>query len=136
MSETYNGHPNYASWNVSLWIGNEEPSYRYWRDIGQVIFESEMVERLHSDGFSTQLVNDASRHAIINLAAQLKYEITEQFNSNDYFGQADKWGDITDGDTLNSVHWRNVAEGILEEAHFTTDEDHEVSFDLPAVYQS
>lgn len=136
MSETYNGHPNYASWNVSLWIGNEEPSYRYWRDIGQVIFESEMGEKLLDDDISIQLVNDASRHAIINLAAQLKYEITEQFNSNDYFGQADKWGDITDGDTLNSVHWRNVAEGILEEAHFTTDEDHEVSFDLPAVYQS
>ena len=106
MSETYNGHPNYASWNVSLWIGNEEPSYRYWRDIGQVIFESEMVERLHSDDVSTQLVNDASRHAIINLAAQLKYEITEQFNSNDYFDQANKWGDITDIDTLNSVQKR------------------------------
>ena len=136
MSETYNGHPNYASWNVSLWIGNEEPSYRYWRDIGQVIFESEMGEKLLDDDISIQLVNDASRHAIINLAAQLKYEITEQFNSNDYFGQADKWGDITDGDTLNSVHWRNVAEGILEEAHFTTDEDHEVSFDLPVAYHS
>lgn len=24
----YNGHPSWAAWNVSLWLGNEEPLYR------------------------------------------------------------------------------------------------------------
>jgi hypothetical protein len=24
----YNGHKNYEYWNVSLWLGNEEPLYR------------------------------------------------------------------------------------------------------------
>lgn len=25
---SYNGHKNYAAWNVSLWINNDEPLYR------------------------------------------------------------------------------------------------------------
>ena len=27
-SKPYNGHPSWNAWNVSLWIGNEEPIYR------------------------------------------------------------------------------------------------------------
>jgi len=29
---TYNGHRNWNQWNVSLWIGNDEPLYRLAMD--------------------------------------------------------------------------------------------------------
>lgn len=32
MKKTYNGHPNYNHWNVSLWIGNDEGLYNCARD--------------------------------------------------------------------------------------------------------
>jgi len=28
MTNTYNGYTNYATWNVMLWIDNDESSYR------------------------------------------------------------------------------------------------------------
>lgn len=28
----YNGWSNYETWNVKLWIDNEEGSYDYWRE--------------------------------------------------------------------------------------------------------
>lgn len=32
METKYNGWTNYETWCVNLWLSNEEPSYRYWRD--------------------------------------------------------------------------------------------------------
>lgn len=29
--EKYNGFTNYETWNLKLWIDNEEPSYKAWR---------------------------------------------------------------------------------------------------------
>ena len=28
-NKTYNGHKNWDYWNVSLWIANDEPLYRW-----------------------------------------------------------------------------------------------------------
>ena len=40
---TYNGWKNYETWNVKLWIDNEEGSYRYWEEVAGEIWEE--VER-------------------------------------------------------------------------------------------
>ena len=32
QKQGYNGWPNYETWNVMLWMDNEEPAYRYYRN--------------------------------------------------------------------------------------------------------
>ena len=32
---TYNGWPNYQTWNVMLWMDNEEGAYRLYRDCAE-----------------------------------------------------------------------------------------------------
>jgi len=36
MNNSYNGHKNWAHWNVSLWLNNEEPLYRRMRYLCQI----------------------------------------------------------------------------------------------------
>lgn len=33
MGTTYNGWPNRATWNVALWVGNDEPTYRAMQSV-------------------------------------------------------------------------------------------------------
>ena len=42
---TYNGWRNYETWAVKLWMDNEEPSYRYWRDRTREVYEDSAAER-------------------------------------------------------------------------------------------
>src|SRR5258708_36329 len=35
----YNGWTNYETWNVALWIDNEESSYRQWNEIAQECYD-------------------------------------------------------------------------------------------------
>ena len=35
MSKSFNGHPSWNAWNVSLWIANDEPLYRRAYELGR-----------------------------------------------------------------------------------------------------
>lgn len=131
---TYNGHPNWASWNVALWIGNVEGLYHHWKEIGQTIFEAtaddegigpvqmEFIDDEYDEDEFKQAVQEASRAATLKLAHELESQ------------GAEHWINLTDLDNYSdfaSVDWEDVAEGILEEANFTTDEDREVEWTFP-----
>lgn len=50
MSETYNGYTNYPTWNVKLWIDNEEGSYNYWHDAAREAEDaSDLARRLQEE---------------------------------------------------------------------------------------
>ena len=98
---TYNGWTNYETWNIALWLGNEEPSYRYWRSVTQ-----ECWEEAEADAVFTQQEN-----ARIALADRLRDEITE---ANPLAGEAAMWSDLLAA-ALSEVNWYEIAENWLED---------------------
>ena len=49
MSKTYNGWKNYETWNVALWLGNDEGLYNLARECGS--YEA-TVEELREQGIT------------------------------------------------------------------------------------
>lgn len=45
--DTYNGYSNWETWNVKLWIDNEQGSYDYWHELGQDILRRNTEGRAH-----------------------------------------------------------------------------------------
>ena len=48
MSNTYNGHKNWAHWNVSLWLNNDETLYRRMRTLCQVYDRAKAADKLQA----------------------------------------------------------------------------------------
>lgn len=63
---TYNGWPNYETWNVMLWMDNEEPAYRRYREHVQMAkrnhqrFTGEWAENVVRECFGTQTPDKVS----------------------------------------------------------------------------
>ncbi len=102
--EKYNGWTNYETWNVNLWIDNEEGSYNERR---RAAFESYDVQAEGSDDLE-ESANDAE----IEHAKWLEDWIDEM---NPLQGQASMFTDIL-GAALNQVNWREIAEHHIAEA--------------------
>jgi hypothetical protein len=99
-TKTYNGWTNYETWNVALWIDNEEGSYRYWRRAAQEAYdEAEASEHLTRE-------ENAER----DLADRLKGEMSEAAPD---LG-ASCWADLL-GAALSEVNWDEIAHGMIEE---------------------
>jgi hypothetical protein len=103
----YNGWTNYETWNVALWIDNEEPSYRYWRDVAQEAWnDAEATET-----FTRREV------AALALAARLKDEVTE--GAPELTGT---YGDLL-GAALSEVNWHEIADNWLDDVEVEEEEE-------------
>jgi hypothetical protein len=99
MSEsTYNGHTNYQTWAVSLWLSNDEGTYQHCRE----------------------LANDhsADDYPAMRLADALESWVGEMSPTAD---DASLYSDLL-GHALGAVDWRSIADGIREDCGLT-DED-------------
>jgi len=93
--KTYNGWTNYETWNVKLWIDNDEGSYNYWRQA--------TMEAIETDDDC-----DDAKHAL----AEMLKEFVEE--NNPLADNADMYTDLLNA-AISEVNWHEIASNMIED---------------------
>jgi hypothetical protein len=105
-NKTYNGWSNYETWNVKLWLDNDEGTQEYWHERVREIARTSIAR------YPGQSLRDS---AIADLSEELKAE-HEQLAPD--LG-ATVWSDLL-GAAMSEVNWREIAKSYLDD--LTSDE--------------
>src|SRR5689334_20759718 len=98
--KTYNGWRNYETWNVKLWMDNDQSGYLYWNERTIEAFQDAEADQTFS-----RLEN-----ATFRLADELKAWHGE--NMPEVSGT---YADLL-GAALSEVDWHEIATSLLEDA--------------------
>lgn len=96
----YNGWTNYETWNVKLWLDNDEGSYHYWQERAEYWNEHEST--------STHWTQEQS--ARFNLADELEQEVKDAAPEMG----AGMYADLL-GAALSEVDWHEIAGAMLDD---------------------
>ncbi len=88
----YNGWTNYETWLVSLWMNNDEGSYRYWQETAEKLWDDKDRD---SDAFC------------IAMADRLKDE--HETLASEKTGDSGWIADLVNA-ALSEVNWYEIAE--------------------------
>jgi hypothetical protein len=88
----YNGWTNYETWNVKLWLGNEEGSDGYWREQAQAARDT------YGKDDGTYRLADQMREEITNGAPEVTGLYSDLLTS-----------------ALGAVSWQEIAEHYIDD---------------------
>jgi hypothetical protein len=100
-NKSYNGYTNYETWNVGLWIDNEQGSYNYVYSLASECFEDAEEDRY----------NSKEENAIIKLAEQIKNYVEEM---NPLTDDTSLFSGLLNA-ALGEVDWYDIAETWIKE---------------------
>ena len=93
----YNGWTNYETWNVKLWLDNDEGSYLYWR---------ERAEERYAEGKEYEYMDAAT--------SDLRDEL-QAFHEENAPAVSGTYADLLNA-ALSEVNWYEIAESLMEDA--------------------
>jgi len=104
----YQGWKNYETWCVNLWLANEEPSYRYWRDAALDAWQEAPDDENHQGESPIWTLSECAR---FRLADKLKDEVACGVPAA---CAGTMWDDLL-GAALDEVEWGEIANALLED---------------------
>ena len=116
---TYNGYTNYETWNVKLWIDNEQGSSEYWQEQAQDIWNH--AEAGQYDWETREEV----------FTRELADRLKDEHEENAPTSEASVYTDLL-GAALSEVNWREIAETYLYDLDRSADEDDDETEDEDA----
>lgn len=108
--KTYNGWTNYETWNVKLWMDNDQGSYDYWREAAQEAWNESEAKQADHPHWSRE------ECAKFSLADRLKdeHEDAMQTMLEESGQQCSMWADLL-GAALSEVNWDEIAAGMIDD---------------------
>lgn len=98
--KTYNGWTNYETWNVALWMDNDQGSQEYWQERAEEI--AKVAEDKHE-------ATNALAEEMKDQHEEASQDLLERANA-----QCSVWADLL-GAALSEVCWYEIAGGKLED---------------------
>jgi hypothetical protein len=100
MENRYNGWTNYETWNLKLWLDNDQGLAEYWQEAARTAVD---------DTDETDDSDTRKREAAVELAEQLESDTRE--NAPDVTGF---YGDMLNT-AIGAVDYREIAEALIED---------------------